>query len=343
MDAKEMKMIVRPEERAAPAGSARFAQTVGPLLGLAFIFLAGAKLNDPMRFAANFEALGLDPGLIEWTGAVEFLLGLGIFFHGTRTVAAAVLVTWMAGAAAVYAWGGDAARGALPLTVAMVAAGVAVSGFRAGLHRVLPLPAPLRNPPPTGVMSAIGFLLPLVGVSFLLRWAVGGAIFWASLPVVALMHAHAVSASSKRERLEMILLYLLVLGMGTAGLWMFVGHYFMSDQVAGSIGWATGSPFQHELAFYHLGMGVVALLCVWIRDRYWIAAAVTPALFAIGAGVVHLQDFAVRGNRAPANWSASVLIGNLVIPAVVLGLLAWYSRLGGWKVKTTAGECIARL
>jgi len=332
---------VKNETRAAPARTARVGRAVGPLLGIAFIFLAGAKLNEPTRFADSFEAWGLDPGLVPWTGAVEFLLGLGIFYHGTRTSAAAVLVPWMGGAAAFHVWAGDPALAALPLAIAMVAAGVAVSGFRAGLHRVLPMPAPLRNPPTT-VTGAAGFLVSLVGVSFLLRWAMGGAVFWASLPVLALMHARTVSATSKRERIEMVLLYLLVLGLGTAGLWSFVGHYFMSDQVAGSIGWATGSPFQRELAFYHLGMGVVALLCIWIRDRYWIAAAVTPALFAMGAGVVHLQDFVSRGNTAPANWGASVLIGNLVIPVVILGLLAWYSRLGGWKLERTAGAGVAR-
>jgi hypothetical protein len=343
MEAREMTgLLDRHEDEAARVRRARFAGAVGPLLGLAFIFLAGAKLNEPGRFAESFQAWGLHPGLVAWTGAVELLIGLGIFFHGTRTVAAAVLVAWMAGAAATHLWKGDPALAALPLAIALLAAGIAVSGFRAGLHRSLPLPAPLRNPPAT-VTGAVGFLVPLVGVSFLLRWAVGGTMFWAWLPVLALMHAHAVSASGKRERVEMVLLYLLVLGLGTAGLWMFVGHYFMSDQVAGSIGWETGSPFQHELAFYHLGMGVVALLCTWIRDRYWIAAAVTPALFAMGAGVVHLRDFAVRGNTAPANWGASILIGNLVIPVVVLGLLAWYSRLGGWTLETTAGEGIARL
>lgn len=332
-----MNTILKSEDKIAPAGNARFARAVGPLLGLSFIFLAGAKLNMPNIFAANFESWGLDPGLIRLTGVVEFLVGLGIFFHGTRTVSAAVLVAWMAGAAVVHLRAGDPALAALPLTVALVASGVAVSGFRAGLHRVLRMPAPLRNPP-AGVMRAIGFLVPLVGVSFLLRWTAGGMLFWGSLPVLALMHAHTVSASGKRERVEMILLYMLVLGLGTAGLWMFVGHYWMSDQVAGSIGWAAGSPFQHELAFYHLGMGIVALMCLWIRDRYWIAAAVTPALFALGAGVVHLQDFLSRGNTAPANWGASVLVGNLVIPVVLLGLLAWYSRLGGWKLQTTAGE-----
>lgn len=332
-------MMVKTEKEAATAGSARFARIVGPILGLGLIFLAGVKMNEPQSFAENFEAWGLDPGLILWTGVVELLIGLAIFFHGTRTVAAAALVAWMAGAAAVHIWAGDPALAALPVTLAMVAAGVSVSGFRAGLHRTLPLPAPLRHPPRNWV-NAVGFLLGLIGVSFLLRWAVGGIVFWASLPVLALMHAHTVSATGRRDRLEIVLLYLLVLGLGVAGLWNFVGHYFMSDQVARSIGWATGSPFQHELAFYHLAMGIVALQAIWIRDRYWIAAGVTPAIFALGAGVVHLQDFAARGNMAPANWGPEVLIGNLVIPAVILGLLAWYSRLGGWRTQTAAERAL---
>lgn len=334
-------MRLNANDSVTATGRARFARFVGPLLGIAFIFLGGSKLNESTRFLENFEGWGLDSALIPWTGVVELLIGLGIFFHGTRTVAAAGLAAWMLGAALVHVRGGDPALTGLPLTVALVAVGTAWSGFRAGLHRVLPLPAPLRNPP-TGLPGALGFLVPLIGVSFLLRWAAGGTVFWASLPVVALMHAHTVSARSTRERLEMVLLYLLVLGLGTTGLWSFVGHYFMSDQVARSIGWATGSPFQHELAFYHLGMGIVALMCLWIRDRYWVAAAVTPALFALGAGVVHLQDFLARGNAAPANWGANVLIGNVVIPLVLLGLMAWYSRLGGWSSKSAAEAGVAR-
>jgi hypothetical protein len=101
-------------------------------------------------------------------------------------------------------------------------------------------------------------------------------------------------------------------------------------EVARSIGWAAGSPFQLELAFYHLGMGTVALLCLWICDRFWIAAGLTPALFALGAGIVHVQDFVVHGNAAPANWGPSVLVGNFLVPAGVLWVLIWYSRLGGW-------------
>ncbi len=315
---------------APSGGGAGVARTLGPLLGLAFLALGGAKLNAPAGFVETFAAWGLHPGLVWWTGAMEVLLGLGVFFHGTRTVAAGVLAGWMAGAAGVHLWAGDPALAALPAAVAVAAAGVAVSGSRAGWHRALPLPAPLRHPP-RGGMPAAAFLLRLVGVSFLIRWAVGGTLFWAALPLLGLMHARADGARTTRERVGIVLLYLLVLGMGVAGVYGFVGHYFLSDQVARSIGWDAGSPFQLELAFYHLGMGTAALLCLWIRDRYWIAAGLTPSLFALGAGIVHVQDFVAHGNAAPANWGPGVLIGNFLIPAGVLWVLAWYSRLGGWR------------
>lgn len=310
-------------------GGAVLARSIGPVLGLAFLVVGGAKLNAPARWVERFAAWGLDPDLVVWTGAVEALLGAGVFFHGTRTFAAGALAAWMAGAVAVQLRASDPDAAGLSAIVLGLAAGVSVSGIRAGWHRRLPLPAPLRDAPRRPLQGVL-FLVRVVGVAFLLRWIIGGIAFWMALPVLGLLHARASSAQDPRQRIEAVLLYLLVLGLGVSGLWGFVGHFFLSEQVARSIGWATGSPFQQELAFYHLGMGTVALLCLWIRDRYWVAAALTPALFAVGAGAVHTRDFLVRGNAAPANWGADVLMGNLVIPVALLGLLAWYARLGGW-------------
>jgi len=45
----------------------------------------------------------------------------------------------------------------------------------------------------------------------------------------------------------------------------------MSDTVAASVEWQLGSPFQRELASYHLGLGCAGLSCLWIRDRFWLA------------------------------------------------------------------------
>lgn len=310
-------------------GSVAF-HALGPLLGILLVFTGGAKVRTAERFVERFGTWGLDPELIPWTGAVEIVLGLGLLFHGTRTLAAGPVALWMAGAVTVHLAAGELILAGLPLMVAGLAGIIAVTGFRGGRHLDIVPPAPLLDPP-VRPLARVRFLFALMGVSFLIRWAVGGMLFWASLPVLGLMHSHAEGAGSARQRVEGVLLYLLVLGAGVAGLWGFVGHLFLADEVARSIGWAMGSPFQAELAFYHLAMGIVALLSLWIRDRYWIAAGLTPAVFALGAGVVHVRDLLRHGNTAPANWGPDVLVGNLLIPLVLLSTLYLYGRLGGWS------------
>ncbi len=54
-------------------------------------------------------------------------------------------------------------------------------------------------------------------------------------------------------------------------------------------------------------------------------------MFALGAGVVHVRDLLRHGNTAPANWGPDVLVGNLLIPLVLLSTLILYARLGGWS------------
>lgn len=147
-----------------------------------------------------------------------------------------------------------------------------------------------------------------------------------ALPVMALFSVRSGGVASE-ERLERTLLHLLVLGLGVSGLWSFVGHTFMSEAVSRSVGWAP-SPFQQELAFYHLAVGVSGIACWWIRDHFWLAAAAIPSIFLYGAGWVHLVDFVEHGNSAPANWGLSVLFGNLVLPSALLALVA----IRSWRV-----------
>ena len=165
-------------------------------------------------------------------------------------------------------------------------------------------------------------------MSFLIRWAIGGNVFWLALPVLAMGHAWTEGATRDTRRVvDLVLLYLLVLGVGVGSLYGFVGHYFMSDSVAASVGWAPGSPFQRELAFYHLGFGISGLLALWLRDNFWLAVGLTCSIFRYGAGWVHLTDFLAHGNAAPRNWGFGVLYGNVVLPTVMIALLALRARL----------------
>lgn len=212
---------------------------------------------------------------------------------------------------------------------------VSVHGLNAGA-----LPAPLQWLPQSSA-GRTAFTVRQLGAAFLIRWAVGGVLFWCALPLLALAHARNVAASDRIQRIGYLLLYLLFYGYGVGGIWNFVGHFFAADLVAASVGWAAGSPFQQELAFYALGTGIVGLLTPWLRDRFWIAAAVAPSVFVYGAAWTHVQDYFANGNTAPMNWSFAAVGANLIIPTVVLGLLWAYARAGGFNPTAASGPGIS--
>jgi hypothetical protein len=108
--------------------------------------------------------------------------------------------------------------------------------------------------------------------------------------------------------------------IGFGGLWGFIGHTFLADTVANAIGWAPSSPFQTELAFYHLGMGVAALIAVWLRQHMITALIIIKSIFWYGAAFVHLQDLIVNHNFSPLN-IGTPLVNDIVLPTVLLTLL----------------------
>lgn len=64
-----------------------------------------------------------------------------------------------------------------------------------------------------------------------------------------------------------VLMWQLAIGLGVSLIWAGFGHLLMPDQVATSIGWQTGSPFQREVGMWDLALGIVAVLCLIFRDH----------------------------------------------------------------------------
>ena len=73
---------------------------------------------------------------------------------------------------------------------------------------------------------------------------------------------------------ESFLLWLLVIVVGVGSLYAFMGHTFAADDVARSIGWPPGSPFQFEVALHDLAIGVLGVLSFWLRGDFWIATVI---------------------------------------------------------------------
>lgn len=132
------------------------------------------------------------------------------------------------------------------------------------------------------------------------------------------------SSSNRDRRLEVMLLYLFALGVAGSGIGGFIAHFFMADLIAESIGWATGSPFQLEIAFANLAIGALGILAVGRRDGTREAAVVAATIFSVGATIVHLMDIAATGNLAPGNTLQN--FNNLIRPALLIVFLALSRR-----------------
>ena len=138
--------------------------------------------------------------------------------------------------------------------------------------------------------------------------------------IMAVGHLGLDRSSRTRERkLEIFLLYLLGVGVAGSGIGGFFGHLFLSDSVAESIGWPTGSPFQLEVGFANLAVGILGIVGMGRRDGFREATVIAVTILGAGATFVHISDIIETGNLAPGNTVQNV--GNLLKPALLIGLL----------------------
>ena len=127
------------------------------------------------------------------------------------------------------------------------------------------------------------------------------------------------TASTRERRLEVFLIFLFALGVAGSGFGGFFGHLFLSDQVAESIGWPIGSPFQLEMGFANLAVGVLGIVAVSRRDGFREATVIAVAIIGLGATIVHIMDIIQTGNLAPGNTLQN--ISNLLKPTLLIGFL----------------------
>jgi hypothetical protein len=145
------------------------------------------------------------------------------------------------------------------------------------------------------------------------------------LPVLlAVLYVRLSAESSRLRKAEVYLIYMFILGVSASGFSGFVGHVFTPDVVAESIDWAPGSPFQQEMGFANLALGVLGLVSAWRRDGFREATVLAVTVVGVGASVVHVIDIIESSNLAAGN---SIQIGgNLLKPALLIPLLVMSRR-----------------
>ncbi len=139
-----------------------------------------------------------------------------------------------------------------------------------------------------------------------------------AISVPAAIHLRAAGHHDRSRRYEIVLMY--VLGVsGAIGMFNVVMHTVFANSVAASIGWPAGNPFQTEVAFANLAIGIVGFACFWRYD-FWLSAAVAKSVFAWGAGLTHVLDMAETGNAAPNN-VGPILVWDFLLPVVIIALV----------------------
>jgi hypothetical protein len=123
---------------------------------------------------------------------------------------------------------------------------------------------------------------------------------------------------------ESFILWFLVIVVGVGSLYAFMGHAFAADDVARSIGWPPGSPFQFEVALHDLAIGVLGVLSFWLRGDFWSATIIAFAVFGLGAAYGHIRDMRRHSNFAPGNAGPVLYINDIFLPLLLVVLLIVY-------------------
>lgn len=138
------------------------------------------------------------------------------------------------------------------------------------------------------------------------------------------IHLAFVKDRNWRLAFELLLMY----SMGVSGFKAifggFVMHYFFADEMARSIGWPAGNPFQTEVAFFNLAVGILGVLTFFRRD-FWLPYIIVSTAMGWGAGFVHLIDILEHGNFAGNN-AGPILYADILIPILRITLYMVYSK-----------------
>jgi hypothetical protein len=113
---------------------------------------------------------------------------------------------------------------------------------------------------------------------------------------------------------EAFLSYYMLFPIGISNLINFVFHVFFGDTAAKFIGWEN-SPFQAEVGFASLGVGIAGVLAYKASLPFRVATFILPAAFSLGAAGGHIYQMIAAHNFSPGNVGL-VLPSDILIPVV---------------------------
>ena len=151
------------------------------------------------------------------------------------------------------------------------------------------------------------FFVLLVGNYFFTLLLIGLVAAWISL----LRQPRPLKSNTVAEAL---LSYYMLFPIGISNLINFVFHVFLGDTAAKFIGWEN-SPFQAEVGFASLGVGIAGVLAYKAGLPFRVATFIPPAAFSLGAAGGHIYQMIAAHNFSPGNVGL-VLPSDILIPVI---------------------------
>ena len=158
----------------------------------------------------------------------------------------------------------------------------------------------------------IGLVVGNYFVGFLILGLIAGLISLLSKP----------APRTANVAVEAFLSYYMLFAIGINNLVNFVFHVFFGDMAASFIGWAN-SPFQLEVGFASLGVGIAGVLAFRAGLPFRFATFIPPAAFSLGAAGGHIYQMVAHHNFSPGNVGL-ILPVDIVLPLVGM-VLIWLS------------------
>ncbi|HRE41803.1 MAG TPA: hypothetical protein PLG90_10775 [Ignavibacteria bacterium] len=144
--------------------------------------------------------------------------------------------------------------------------------------------------------------------------------------ITTLIHlAYKKAFKDENKRIEIILLNFIVVVIGGSSLLAAAGHLLIPNQIAESIGWSPGSPFQTEVGLANLGFGIAAVMGIWFRKGFWLSTIISSGIFLFGDGIGHVYQMVAHGNYSENN-AGIIMYTDFLIPIAGLLLYLRYNK-----------------
>ncbi|WP_158968033.1 DUF6790 family protein [Chachezhania sediminis] len=118
------------------------------------------------------------------------------------------------------------------------------------------------------------------------------------------------------DTLSPLTAWMLAVSLGLSSLWSAFGHLTASEMVAKSIGWAT-SPFQLEIGWANLGIGLGAIAAAVLGRDAAIAITIMACCFLWGAAKVHTDEM-IREKNFSINNAGPIYFWDILTPLTLI-------------------------